>query len=315
MLKTLNDLYNTYLIYANNIEGWEDKSKTELANGYVKSEEEGNDYMMNCYFATLMCKYWYMIPYLYRQHKGFRLDIEEFVSLVEDSLRKGLSYRRWLDDSFAVSKEEDGAEKVFNRCIWSTIKAMYKYTNQYNRKINYETFSLDEIKETMRNRCNNKVKQEDDEEINDFDSYMAQQDSQDKVKDLVEYFIFNEDYVSALIIDAISYGDCFRNYTEKEMVDNIDFNEDEKETEGNKKQFEVKSSFTEFEPKKVIRILNKLGIKDLKYYTHNYMLNQNMMKQCLKKVSKIPNQTLYDKIDETLSSIRNNQDLVEMLCK
>lgn len=312
-MKILNDLFTTYLTYAKNIEGWEGKTKTELANGYIKAEEDNNDFLMNCYFATLMCKYWYMIPYLYRQNRGFRLDIEEFVSLVEDSLRKGLSYRRWRDDSFAVSKEEDGAEKVFNRCIWSATKAMYKYTNQYNRKINYETISLDALRSSMKNRKNNTLsdkytmKYDSEEEVNAFETFMSQQESQDIVKDLFEYFIFQEDYVSALIIDVISYGDCFRTSYEKEMVDDVD-------DKDKKKQFEVKSSFVEFDPKMVVRLLNKLNVKDLKYYVRNYNLNQDMMKKCLKKVSKIPNQTLYNKIDETLSSIRNNNDLAEMLC-
>ena len=300
----LKDLYNSYLLYANNIENWQNKNKTDLANGYIEAENNKNELLMNSYFATLMCKYWYMIPYLYNQNKCLKLNIEEFVSLIEDSIRKGLSYRRWLDEDFQVFKEKDGAEKVFNRCIWSVIKAQYKFSNFYNNKINYETISLDELKEKLQKKdVKNKNLELEKLEIEDFNDYISKQNSKNNIKYIFEYFILNDDYISALIIDLIAYGKCFKDITEKETLKDVDTNED----------YEIKNSFVKFEPKKIVSLLNKLSEKNINYYKNNYDLNQDIMKKCLIKVSKIPNKKLYEKIDTTLNTIKNNEKLISIL--
>ena len=300
----LNDLYKSYLVYANNIKNWQNKSKTDLANGFIQAEKENNNLLLNSYFATLMLKYWYMIPYLYKQNKCLKLEIEEYVALIEDSLRKGLSYRRWLDKSFEVSKDKDGAEKVFNRCIWSVIKGQYKFSNFYNNKINYETLSLDELKEKVQNKNSDCIENNLEQyEIEDFNNYMNKQNSKNNIKDIVEYFIYNEDYIGALIVDLIAYGECFKNYKEKIIFKDIDTNEN----------IEVKNQISKFEPKKIISLLNKLNVNDIKYYKHNYLLNQEAMKQCLSKVSKIPNSKLYEKLNNTLLTIKNNNNLLSIL--
>lgn len=300
----LNDLYKSYLVYANNIKNWQNKSKTDLANGFIQAEEENNDLLLNSYFAALMCKYWYMIPYLYKQNRCLKLEIEEYVSLIEDSLRKGLSYRRWQDKSFEVSKEKDGAEKVFNRCIWSVIKGQYKFSNFYNNKINYETLSLDELKEKVQNKNSDCVEINLDQyEIEDFNNYMNKQNSKNNIKDIIEYFIYNEDYIGAVIVDLIAYGECFKTYKEKNIMKDIDTNE----------KIEIKNSVIQFEPKKIISLLNKLKVENINYYKYNYDLNQEMMKNCLLKINKIPNKKLYEKIDNTLLTIKNNNNLLSIL--
>lgn len=300
----LNDLYKSYLVYANNIKNWQNKSKTDLANGFIQAEEENNDLLLNSYFAALMCKYWYMIPYLYKQNRCLKLEIEEYVSLIEDSLRKGLSYRRWQDKSFEVSKEKDGAEKVFNRCIWSVIKGQYKFSNFYNNKINYETLSLDELKEKVQNKNSDCVEINLDQyEIEDFNNYMNKQNSKNNIKDIIEYFIYNEDYIGAVIVDLIAYGECFKTYKEKNIMKDIDTSEN----------IEIKNSVIQFEPKKIISLLNKLKVENINYYKCNYDLNQEMMKNCLLKINKIPNKKLYEKIDNTLLTIKNNNNLLSIL--
>ena len=300
----LKQMYNTYKNGADNIPGWENMTKTAIANMYTKYEKENNEIGMNNCFGALMCKYWYMVPYLYSRHKGFRLDIEDFVSFIEDAIIVGLHYKHWQNDSYDISKDKDGAEKIFNRCIYSRINRMYGYTNHYNRRINYETFSLDGLKEEMKRHSEHKLTDEDmNFEFEEVDSEMARQNSRDNIKSIFEYFISIDDYVSALIIDLIAYGKCFKNYSEKQTFKDIDSGED----------IEVKQSVIKFEPKKVVTLLNKLKESDIAYYRHNYLLNQAMMKQCLNKVSKIPNNTLYEKINTTLSTIRDNKDLLDLL--
>lgn len=300
----LKQMYNTYKTGADNIKGWENMTKTAIADKYVEYEKENNEFGMNNCFGALMCKYWYMVPYLFSRHKGFKLDIEDFVMFIEDALIAGLHYKHWQNKDYEISKDKDGAEKIFNRCIYSRINRMYGYTNHSVRKINYETFSLDGLKEEMKRHSEHKLTDDDMSfEFEQIDTELAKQNSRDNIKSIFEYFISVDDYVSALIVDLIAYGRCFKDYSEKETFKDIETGED----------IEVKTPTIKFEPKKVVTLLNKLRESDIAYYRQNYLLNQAMMKNCLNKVSKIPNEKLYEKIQTTLNTIKNNEELLSML--
>lgn len=304
---TLKAMYEAYELNANKIENWKEMSKTELANGYCDSEDNNDMEKRDSYFSAIMCKYWHMVPYLYRQNPGFRLDIEDFVEWVEEAILKGLSYRRWRDENFEVSKEKDGAEKVFNRCIWSVTKAKYKWSNQEVRKINYETYSLDfmqNAKKTSEYDLDEGISFEvrDDTDTN---KEVERQESRDIISTIIDYFVKKNDYMSMLIIDSIAYGDSYRRMSKNINIASEDSNE----------RITVKDSFSQFEPKRVVSMLNKLELDNVNYYNKYYKANQELLKLVISDIKTINNKNLYQKIDKTLSTIRNNKELLEMLVK
>ena len=310
---TLREMHNSYILSANRIENWKEMTKTQLANGYCDAEDNNDMDLRDSYFSALMCKYWYMIPYIYNHNKGFRLDIEDFVEWIEESLLKGLSYRRWRDESFDISKDPDGAEKIFNRCIWSTEKRMYKWSNQEVRKINFETFSLDEIcdksrKKYMNLKTNSNVSDDihavfEVRDTTETNKEVERQDSRDTISSIVDYFVNKGDYLSALIIDSIAYGDSYKYSNEKYKVDE----------DGEKVEFT--NSFAQFEPKRVVSMLNKLDENNLDYYDKNYKINREALLSVVKSIKTINNKKIYQKINTTLDDIKNNRELLEMLVK
>ena len=311
MKTTLNAMYTTYELSANKIEGWKDMTKTQLANGYCDAEENGDIKLRDSYFSALMCKYWYMVPFLYRQNPGFKLEMEDFVEWVEESILKGLSYKRWRDPDFDISKDPDGAEKVFNRCIWSTTKAKYKWSNQDVRKINYETFSINNMQKVYNMRCEKIAKLNVDSEdttlelidTTDTNKEVERQASRDTISTIIDYFVKKNDYLSVLIIDSIAYGESFK-YSQ---VDN--------EVDYMGERIAIKDSFVQFEPKKVVSQLNKIKVENIGYYTKYYKTNQELLKLVINDIKTTNNKNLYNKITMTLNSIRNNKELLGMLVR
>lgn len=302
---TLKAMFKAYELNANKIENWKEMSKTELANGYCDAEDAGDKDLRDSYFSALMCKYWYMVPFLFKQNPGFKLDIEDFVEWIEESLLKGLQYKRWRDPEFEVSKDENGAEKVFNRCIWSTVKAKYKWSNQDVRKINFEVYSLDTIQDSKKYKKKNV---EDDtsfelRDTTDTNKEVERQESRDIISTIIDYFVKKNDYMSMLIIDSIAYGDSFKFTQEKRQ-----------ETDG-EETIEVKDSFMQFEPKRIVTLLNKLDILNAEYYTKHYKANQELLKLVITDIKTTNNKQLYQKIENTLLTIRTNKELLGMLTK
>ena len=142
---SLNQCYKDLEMFADMyVPDWRMMTKTQLANSYCDADEEGNETVREGSLYGLMCKYWYMIPYFYTHNRFMRYEIEDFVSWLYEALMLGLQYRRWRDPEFEVSKLENGAEKVFNRCFFTIRNRYIVDINRDKHKINYMYTSLDE---------------------------------------------------------------------------------------------------------------------------------------------------------------------------
>lgn len=201
---TLGQTYNVFKKNADLINQWTFMTKTQLANGYCDAQDGNDVSMMDAYFSALMCKYWYMIPYLYsRRNKGINISIDDVIGWVSDGLLVGFKLRSWKDPSKPISRDPKGAEKVFNQCITSTVQMFYRAQSAYKRKLssatNYLVYSLDKMSDDY------------DEDRVRFDdsidnSYEIVEDVDDSTSNLINYLVKTKKVIYALIIDTINIG-------------------------------------------------------------------------------------------------------------
>lgn len=209
----IQDIYNSYYNCANTLPGWQDMSKTELANGYCDADDNKDETKRNQYYSALMCRYWFKVFKLYNESRSTRLDIEDFSSWLSESLDIAFRYRSWRDPNDKLYNDPDGPDKVINRCIYSTRKRWYTYFNKDKRKINYQTNSLD-----------SQIEEFGDSAIDLLaGSEVGFDESDYNCKEIIKLFIEENNIKDALLIDAICYQDSFKDngFNERKVVEHL----------------------------------------------------------------------------------------------
>lgn len=293
-------MYKEYEQDANYINDWKKMTKTQLANLYCDYDENGNTAMANHCFSGLMCKYWYMIPYLYNKNKNLKLDIEEYHSWIVESLMIGLKYRRWRDSNFAISKDVNGAEKVFNQCITSTRQRYYKYINQDKRKINLSTLSLDTPYQELNLETSSNIEGGDSQLDSLIDENANNWEKNQNCIEIVNHYLSKGDIISAIIIDGICFQDSWSSgYTNKNVDDHI---ERVRET-----YFSI-SYLTRY-----LKEINSASFK--KYFNKTYKLSKKEdLNEVVSKLSESQNRTIHKYINKTLEKLRNSDFVRGILC-
>lgn len=187
----INDSKKMFEVAASRIENWQTIDKNVLANKYI--EYENNEMLREAYFAALMLRYWYNIYKYYKTSKSSRLDLEDFVDWLAESIMRAFKYRAWTIPGNKLYGDPNGPDKVINRCIFSTRNKYYQYYNMDKRKANYISTSLDSAYEDTKF------------EIPDIpdDDY-----EQESTRNLIQGFIDNYRIDIALILDCIITFDC-----------------------------------------------------------------------------------------------------------
>ena len=294
----LKETFELYEKDANIIQGWKNMTKTELANGFCNYDEleqtPHNKSMKEHYFSALMCKYSYMITYMYSRRQSVlrRLDIDDYHDWVVEGLLTGLKYRRWRDPQFKdLYNNPNGAEVVFNRCFYSIERKYYKYYNQDCRKLGYTTLSLEDEIDSNTNENNegsDKIHLEDiveDSITNEIHPNMC--------RDMVQYYLNKGKILEALIVDGIGYHATFKE-TKSDVVEEV----------GGKKvnTFYKKK---EFSPKEMVNHLVNLGPHFINYFHKNYNIQNDVLENCIKKIETTKRTKLYSIIDATLTEMKS----------
>lgn len=191
----LSEIKQTYLKEANNIKNWKSLDKNELANLYIKYEND--NLKRNWYFSALILKYWNQIYYLYESSKSCRLDIDDFSSWLVEALHIAFKYRRWTNPEFAVYNDPNGPDKVINKCILTTRQRWYEYFNKFKRKQNHIAYSIEESIELHNDSADVLLKQDSIEE--ETNKYIT----------LINDFFRMKKYATAIILDFICFQDAF----------------------------------------------------------------------------------------------------------
>lgn len=272
---------------ANMIENWTFMTKTQLANGYLDAEAKQNQSNMSHYFSALVCKYWGLVQY-FSSLKGVPFEVS--YDWIVDGLMKGLKYKRWQDENYDVSKEEDGATKVFNRCIWSVMNRYFQKMNKISSKINTLTISLDEYVE-FKGVAEDYVVKDSMALYNDGVDEYERLEGEMIVDNIINRYIKKDQIFKAMIVDIICYQNAF-----------VDEN---KSTE-------------RFSRPLVVRNFNKMKKEDyyLNYFCDKYKVDFNTTKELvLNKLNGRCNNTisvwLNKLIDKTLNELKKDKGLME----
>lgn len=204
---TMYRLYDGFVARASNISNFIVGQKqdvpydiTELANGYINSEAVNDNFMCDVYFSALMVRYWHMIAKIYDMLKQYKVEVEQVVTILYESIAKAFKYRSWLKSDKYISKSDRGAEKVINQCITSTVSNYIKALNVNKVKMISEASSLDDP---------------------DNELYVSSNDSYNALSGcamLIDKLVDKREYLQALIIDAISYQDCSSKKSLQDMM-------------------------------------------------------------------------------------------------
>lgn len=178
---------NTFKVNADIIDGWENSSKSEL---FFRCRKEKDEFLHECLFSCLVCKYWYMTTYFYKRGRQYGIDYIDCIDIVTDAILKVLKLKVWDKDS-KISNDENGPEYAINQAL--------------------KTIFLNKIRGEVRR--SNRVVNISDEELDfmfDYDDRFYGEGS----KEIVSKFLENKEYFKAVIVDGI----CFQpiNCVEKE---------------------------------------------------------------------------------------------------
>lgn len=140
MLEEYKKLYEDT---ASLISGWRRMSIPDLANHYLDCEESKKE----AYLSAIICKYWkYINNYYYRQDIK-TASIEDCYDWVIEGISQALSECAWRDKKSTIYNDPKGPEKAIVKCIMCIRANYYQYTQYDKRKLNYTSYSLDQLEE------------------------------------------------------------------------------------------------------------------------------------------------------------------------
>lgn len=292
----LNEAYKTFLACASCIPNWENLSKSELANGYCDAEEAHDEEKRNGYYAALMCKYWYMIPYMYKNCKSLvemlSLTLEDLVAWLDESLEFAFRWRRWRDPSNPLSKNPKGPEIVINRCIFSTQKRWYAYYNKDKRRINCYAYSLEESFEVHGDAA-------------DGYGVIDGTASIDYCHNLIQNWLDANKIMEALIVDCICYQDVFKATSKKTKTNELD---------KYRHPIVYTQIVTSFSNKKLIDHLLDLDDRFVDYFTANYAIDKEVLLQKTNKFKVLSRPQLANLVKKCMTQLKEDEALRNLLC-
>jgi hypothetical protein len=293
---TLSEMYANYENYASGISNWQKLSKSELANGYCDADDAHDELKRSQYYAALMCKYWYMIPYMQKNCQSLsdslNMSLEDFADWLSESLDVAFKYRRWRDPANSLSKDPKAPEKIINRCIFSTQKRWYAFYNKDKRRINVYSYSLEESEELHGDGA-------------DGLSVIDDTAKQDYCHDIIQRFIDEGKYLEAFIIDGVCYQDVF-----KQTIKRIKTNE----LDEYRHKIVHESITTEFNERKLINHLSNLDDSFINYFTTTYNISdEEAIKETIRTLSTTSHTKLNSVLKHILVNMRNNKEVTSLL--
>ena len=173
------------------IPDWQKKNKNDLIREaclYKDTEKIG------AYYAAIILRYWNKIESYYYKCR-LVLTPEDIHSWVVIAIQYCIKHQPWNDETSSIYNDENGPDKVMNRCIECKRLTFYQQLNRFNRKINSELLSLDSLTEDYKDFCIPGVEISTDELL--------------LYTQLVKEFFYKKDYFMSFMIYAILYGDVF----------------------------------------------------------------------------------------------------------
>lgn len=302
----LKDLYINFVENASNIPNFVVGQKEDvpydidvLANEYCKAQDNNDKEKMSYYLSALMVRYWHMVPCLFEQSKSSRLEIEDMVFWLYEAFMKAFKYRSWIDPNKKVSSDPKGAEKCFNQCITSVRNYWYNYFNKDKRKINYISYSIDDLIPDSSDSS--------EKDIAMVETLAAQEEDYDYIKEIIQQYLDKGDILTALVLDGIVYHDSFvttikvKNKTIKDSEDN----------DMEIKEINTKNTFVQTKLIKHLTTLNK-DFED--YFYDKYKVDKDNFKEIILNINKLTDSALLRRVKKSINLVKNNVEVKKALC-
>ena len=305
-------------------------TKLELANGYCKADEEGDELKRSQYWAALMLRYWYKIYEWIQNSKSCKLQPEDFVEWLHNSLYDAFYYRSWwweykakvehgkfiqweLDEEgnkipnpVYYKTDPNAADKSINYFCAARRGKEYQALNKQKRKANVLTYSLDANQEAV-----------GDSALEEAGCYETI-DHSNIVQYIVQKFINQGRSIEALILDGIANHDSFKetktSHIEKDVEEVIDDETGEvSEVETEEKVYDYSYSF---DKRRLVKHLNAINEDFMKnYFSEEYQVSMADCDLILQKLKKMNNTKLYNYIEKTLINVKQDPDIVSCFQK
>jgi hypothetical protein len=327
-MRLLEEIRQTYLKFANNIPNWKTMNKNKLANLYL--EHEHSEPERSYYFSALMCRYWSNVYKFYRTSKSTKLDISDFTSWLAESFFVAFKYRRWKDPSNKLYNDPQAPDKVINRCIYSTRMRYYQYYNMDKRKLNFQTDSIERQLESFGYRAN----------VYKYMSTVDGSEEDARCKDIITYYLSKENFLLAIILDLICFGDIFREIrsaktveieddveeniekdefsTNEDIENSVNIEEEEDlEIEENVKIKTTTKVVHQFELslRKLLTSLRELDNDYIIYFLDRYETDMLSLKRTLDKIKDLDSRKKLSKVvNKLISSVAKDRRVKELLC-
>jgi hypothetical protein len=292
---TLSEIHANYEQFASGIPNWNKMTKSELANGYCDADDAHDELKRSQYYAALMCKYWYMIPYMQKNCQSLsdslNMSLEDFVAWLEESFDVAFKYRRWRDPTNELSKDPKAPEKIINRCIFSTQKRWYAFYNKDKRRINVYSYSLEESEELHGDGADG-LSVEDD---------TAQQDY---CHDLVQHMLDKGKILEAFIIDGVCYQDTFKQTVKRIKTDELD---------EYRHKIVHESVKDEFSTRKLVEHLTNIDASFLNYFNTTYTIKDtDLFNNTVNELKTESHTKLNNILKHIMSDLRTNKEVASL---
>lgn len=333
---TVREMQIAFMNDAASLGDYQLMTKTELANGYCDADEASQkakeigdktgvqqaEAIRSAYFSALMLRYWYKIFEWQNNSSTLNLELNDFVDWLHDSLYVAFYYRMWryefeatvkdgifieykldkneqrIPNPYYYVKDPNAPDKIINRCCGSMRGRVFQFHNKDKRKVNTQTYSLD-----------NMIEDDGDYALMSAGVFSTEDNikSKESTYSLVQMLLGKGETIEALIIESIAYYDAFK---DKKVVKTIkEINEETGE--------EVDYSFTtvspKFDPRQLVRHLNSIGEDFIYNFCETYDVNQSIGDKLLDSLKKLNNIKLYKAIEKTLEEIKQSPELLSCL--
>lgn len=299
-------------------------TKTELANGYCKADEEKDEIKRSQYWSALMLRYWYKIFEWIQNSKSCKLQPEDYIDWLNNSLEDAFYYRSWWWEYEAVVqhgkfiewKLDENGNKIPNEHYWkvdpnAADKSInyfcaarrgkeYQALNKQKRKLNVLNYSLDAHVEEVGDYALEKA------------GAVTQPDRENIVQYIVCKFLNQGRDIEALILDGIACQDSFKETKTSHYEVEQEVDEETGEiTEIKEKVYDYSSTF---DPRKLVKHLNTINQEFMQtYFSSEYDVSLEQCDEILSKLKSLNNTKLYNYIKKTLINIRNDSDIMGCL--
>ena len=285
----LTELKASKELFENAAGNYTEKTKQELADMYCDATDKGDESTRNKCYSALLLKYWYVIFKRMDDSASLKLSAEDFVSWVMEALDYTLEHRQWRDATKKVYKDPDGFDKCVNMAHTSVRLIHYQAANRSIRKGNFNSVSLDALTEEMGDAGNRYV-----------DAFVEEDRKEGIIECLINNYLKRNADIEALIIDAISYQDTFK---EAKKTKTASITNDEGELE----KVEINYSQEELNERKLVKHLTQIDEEFMtNYFCPTYGVSYEKAQDILNKLKATSNTKLYRSIKYVLTSLKTN---------